>query len=78
MSSGNVKVKINGKVKLVWCSDTDNCPQYTCFHPHDCPIQGARGVRCSIERWMCLTNALHGCPDNPQKSNMKKINKNPT
>lgn len=72
MSGGNVKVKIGGKVKLVWCLDPDNCPDYVCFHPQDCPIQGASGVRNSGERWMCLTNALYGCPDNPKKRDTKQ------
>lgn len=65
--SGNVKVKTGGKIRNVWVTDIKNCKDYKCFHPHDCPIQGAKGVRNSQERWMCLTNFHQGCPDEPQK-----------
>lgn len=66
MADGHITVKIAGKNKRVWVSDKDKCPKYKCFHPHDCPVQGGGGVRSSSERWMCLTNALRGCPDNPE------------
>ena len=46
----------------VWVAEKD-CPKYKCYHPHDCPVQGAKGVRDSKERWMCLTNFYNGCPD---------------
>ncbi len=39
-----------------------NCIKYECYHPHDCPVQGAGGVRESKERYMCLTNFYSGCP----------------
>ena len=65
--SGHIKVKVAGKIRNVWVTDTKNCKDYKCFHPHDCPIQGASGVRNSQERWMCLTNLYHGCPDKPEK-----------
>lgn len=67
MSSGNIKLKVRGKTRNVWVSDVNNCKKYNCFHPHDCPIQGVRGVRSSQERWMCLTNVYRGCPVEPQK-----------
>jgi len=57
-----VKVKyagVNRQVE-VWEKECINKP---CFKPHDCPIQGAGGVRSSQSRRMCLTNALRGCPD---------------
>jgi hypothetical protein len=57
-----IKFTIYGKQRDVTCADRD-CPERSCWHPHDCPIQGAGGVRESAERWMCLTNALNGCPD---------------
>lgn len=56
-----VKMKLYGKVRAVGCRDHE-CPDRPCFKPHDCPIQGAGGVRESAERWMCLTNVNHGCP----------------
>lgn len=67
MSSGTIRMKLHGKYRDVWVSDTKNCKYYKCFHPHDCPIQGARGVRSSTERYMCLTNVNHGCPDEPER-----------
>lgn len=63
MSVGNIKVKFAGKMRSVWVTDIDKCKSYKCFHPHDCPVQGSRGVRDSESRWMCLTNVLRGCPD---------------
>jgi len=69
MSSGNIKVRIAGKIRNVWVSDINNCKDCECFHPHDCPIQGVKGVRNSEERWICLTNFYHGCPSKPQKRN---------
>lgn len=48
------------------------CPKRSCYHPHDCPVQGAGGVRESTERWMCLTNVNHGCPD-PKPEPMSHI-----
>lgn len=60
---GNIRIKVYGKVRSVYVSDTSHCKDYKCFHPHDCPVQGAKGVRSSEPRWMCLTNANHGCPD---------------
>lgn len=56
-------MKVYGKIREVYVVDRD-CPFRSCFHPHDCPVQGAGGVRESKERWMCLTNAMSGCPDN--------------
>jgi hypothetical protein len=67
MSSGKIKVKFAGKTRSVWVSDVNNCKEYKCFHPHDCPVQGLRSVRSSAERWMCLTNVIKGCPDEPKK-----------
>jgi len=67
MSSGTIRMKLHGKYRDVWVADTKNCKDYKCFHPHDCPVQGARGVRSSKERYMCLTNVNNGCPDEPQK-----------
>ena len=67
MSSGTIKVKVAGRTRSVFVTDVKNCKAYKCFHPHDCPVQGAGGVRSSQERWMCLTNVTHGCPDNPEK-----------
>ena len=57
-----IKVKFAGKVREVEVLDK-KCRHRKCFHPHDCPVQGAKGVRRSEPRWMCLTNFLHGCPD---------------
>ena len=57
-----VKVKYAGKMRRVEVVDR-LCPHRSCFHPHDCPVQGAGGVRQSEPRWMCLTNAMRGCPD---------------
>lgn len=54
--------KIYGKKRAVYVSES-NCPLYECFRPHDVPVQGARGVRSSKERYMCLTNVHAGCPD---------------
>jgi hypothetical protein len=71
--SGTVRVKLYGKYREVWVSDTKNCKNFKCFHPHDCPVQGARGGRSSEERYMCLTNLYHGCPDDPQKK--RSLNK---
>lgn len=65
--NGHIKVKIAGKIRSVYVTDIHNCKGYECFHPHDCPVQGARGVRSSEARWMCLTNVLRGCPDKPLK-----------
>lgn len=56
-----LNVRDNGCLRKVECKDKD-CPRRSCWHPHDCPIQGYGGVRESTPRWMCLTNALHGCP----------------
>jgi hypothetical protein len=56
-----LRVKAHGKMRTVSCSDRD-CPERPCWRPHDCPVQGYGGVRDSTPRWMCLTNALHGCP----------------
>ena len=64
---GKIRVKVGGKTRYVWVVDTKKCKNYNCFLPHDCPIQGAGGVRNSQERWMCLTNANHGCPINPEE-----------
>lgn len=66
MASGNISIKVHGKMRKVWVADTVNCKNYKCFHPHDCPIQGARGVRNSSERYMCLTNVNNGCPENKE------------
>jgi len=66
MSSGTIRMKLYGKYRDVWVSDTKNCKNYKCFHPHNCTVQGARGVRSSTERYMCLTNVNHGCPNEPQ------------
>ena len=63
MSSGNITVFYGGKKRSVFVTDTKNCKNYTCFKPHDCPIQGAKGIRNSASRWMCLTNVNSGCPD---------------
>lgn len=57
-----IKVLFAGKKREVEVVDRD-CAKRKCFHPHDCPVQGCGGVRESKERWMCLTNVLHGCPD---------------
>ena len=60
---GKIRVKVFGKTyKQVWVIDTDKCKNRKCFKPHDCPIQGASGVRNNDERWMCLTNFYNGCP----------------
>ncbi len=69
--SGTIRMKLYGKFRNVFVSNTKNCKNYKCFHPHDCPIQGARGVRSSGTRYMCLTNVNSGCPENPEinKSN---------
>ena len=66
MNSGHIKVKVGFQFKKVFVVDTENCKSYDCFHPHDCPVQGARGVRSSAARWMCLTNVNRGCPDKPK------------
>jgi hypothetical protein len=55
------KVKVCGSTRAVLCSDRD-CPRRPCWQPHDCPVAGYGGVRESTPRWMCLTNALRGCP----------------
>jgi hypothetical protein len=61
-----IKVKVYGNtIKKVEVID-ERCLNYKCFKPHNCPVQGAGGVRDSKERWVCLTNFYHGCPDNPQ------------
>lgn len=68
-----MKTRIHGKIRDVFCHDKD-CPKRSCWHPHDCPVSGYGGVRESKARWMCLTNALNGCPqpipnpENPEKS----------
>lgn len=67
MSSGIIRTKVHGKYREVWVSDTSNCKNYKCFNPHDCPVQGAGGVRSSKERYMCLTNVYSGCPYEPEK-----------
>ena len=67
MSSGTIKIKLHGKYRDVWVSDTRNCKNYKCFHPHDCPTQGARGVRSSKGRYMCLTNVNQGCPEESER-----------
>jgi hypothetical protein len=74
-----LKIKVHGKTRTVACSDRD-CPKRPCWHPHDCPVQGCGGVRESTPRWMCLTNALHGCPDpkpnaEPKVSDVSAANK---
>ena len=70
---GKIKIKVGGKIRSVWVSDTKNCQNYECFNPHDCPVHGAGGVRSSTPRWMCLTNALNGCPENPIGTKSNKI-----
>ena len=57
-----IKILFSGAKREVEVNDK-KCKNYTCFHPHDCPVQGYGGVRESKARWMCLTNFLHGCPD---------------
>ena len=57
----NISIKVSGKKRNINCADKD-CPKRTCWHPHDCPVQGAGGVRESKARWMCLTNVNRGCP----------------
>lgn len=60
---GKIRVKVYKTYKNVWVSDTDKCKKRECFKPHNCPVQGAMGVRSSDERWMCLTNFYSGCPE---------------
>lgn len=69
-----MKMRIHGKTRDVYVVDKD-CKSRPCFHPHDCPVQGAGGVRESEERWMCLTNAMGGCPDPKPVTIKKKIQK---
>ncbi len=69
--SGHIKIKLFGKYRNVWVSDINNCKNYKCFKPHDCPVHGARGVNSSCGRWMCLTNFYNGCPDRSGLSNIK-------
>jgi hypothetical protein len=57
-----IRIKVYGKMRTVACYDR-NCPKRPCWRPHDCPVQGCGGVRESTPRWMCLTNAMQGCPD---------------
>lgn len=66
MSSGTIRMKLYGKYRDVWVSDTKNCKNYKCFNPHDCPVRGVGGVRTSTERYMCLTNVNNGCPEEKQ------------
>ena len=56
-----LKIKHAGTYRHVEAISKE-CINKPCFHPHDCPVQGARGVRSSEARWMCLTNVLSGCP----------------
>ena len=63
-----VRIKIQDKFRNILVVDAQKCPNYKCFHPHDCPIQGFGGVRNSESRWMCLTNVNNGCPE---KKNLK-------
>lgn len=69
---GNIRIKVYGKYREVYVTDIDNCKNYECFHPHDCPVQGAGGVRSSKARWMCLTNANHGCPDRVIRKDLQR------
>lgn len=62
-----IKTDVFGAKRDVIVSDRA-CPKRKCFKPHDCPVQGARGVRESASRWMCLTNVLHGCPENAEEN----------
>jgi hypothetical protein len=66
-----VTVFIYGKKRRVIVADKA-CPTFACFRPHDCPTQGAKGVRQSTERYMCLTNVLRGCPEHPQPKRTEK------
>lgn len=70
---GTIRIKIYGKFREVYVTDTIHCKNYKCFHPHDCPIQVAGEVRQTDERWMCLTNALHGCPDRVIRKDLEKV-----
>ena len=53
---GDITIKIGNKKVRVKVLDREKCGNYECFVPHDCPVQGAGGVRASEPRWMCLTN----------------------
>lgn len=57
-----IDINFAGKRRKVWVVDED-CKNRKCFRPHNCPVQGKKGVRSSEPRWMCLTNFLHGCPE---------------
>ena len=58
---GDITIKIGNKKVRVKVLDREKCGNYECFVPHDCPVQGAGGVRASEPRWMCLTNFLVKC-----------------
>jgi hypothetical protein len=59
-----IKTKVYGKNREVTVADK-KCPNYECFHPHDCTQKNAYNYE-SQERWRCLTNFLHGCPTVPK------------
>lgn len=61
-----VILNIHGKKRDILVIDAKKCPNYECFHPHDCPVHAARGVNTTKERYMCLTNVLNGCPEHPK------------
>ena len=65
-TSGTIKIKLAGKWRFVFVSDINNCKKYECFHPHDCPVHGAKGVQQTAERYVCLTNFYNGCPAKPK------------
>jgi len=62
MNAGKIRIKVYKKYREVFVTDTVNCKSYQCFHPHNCPIHGAKGINDSNDRWMCLTNVNEGCP----------------
>jgi hypothetical protein len=66
-----VRIKTRGAIRSVSCSHRD-CPTRPCWDPHDCPVQGAGGVRESESRWLCLTNALQGCPSTRNECEVTK------
>ena len=41
------------------------CPCLPCYHVYDCGDRNSCGRW--IERFVCLTNHHHGCPDNDKK-----------
>lgn len=57
-----ITVRFAGKRRGVDVAEED-CKKRPCLKPHNCPVQGAGGVRYSDERWVCLTRFLHGCPN---------------